>query len=76
MFVTLKLQILQNLNGNICVFIVNLMLHEAGEVLVSLPAVSALVRSVGNLASSGAVIGQSLGVQELAGGLVLLHESE
>ena len=57
-------------------FIVNLMLHEAGEVLVSLPAVSALVRGVWHPASSGAVIGQSLGVQELAGGLVLLHESE
>ena len=58
------------------VCIVNLMLHEAGEVLVSLPAVSALVGSVGHPASAGAVIGQSLGVQELAGGLVLLHKSE
>ena len=58
-------------------FIVNLMLHEAGEVLVSLPAVSALVRGVWHPTSSGAgaFIGQSLGVQELAGGLVLLHKA-
>ena len=54
------------------------MLHEAGEVLVSLPAVSALVRSVGDPTSprAGAIIGQSLGVEELTGGLVLLHEAE
>ena len=55
-----------------------LMLHEAGEVFVSLPAVSALVRSVGDPAcpGAGAIIGQSLRVQELAGGLVPLHEAE
>ena len=54
------------------------MLHEAGEVLVALSAVSALVRSVGDPASpgAGAIIGQSLGVEELTGGLVLLHEAE
>ena len=54
------------------------MLHEAGEVLVALSAVSALVWSVGDPASprAGAIIGQSLGVQELTGGLVPLHEAE
>ena len=53
------------------------MLHEAGEVLVALSAVSALVRSVGDPASpgAGAIIGQSLGVQELARCLMLLHEA-
>ena len=54
------------------------MLHEAGEVLESLLAVSTFVRSVGDPASpgAGAIIGQSLGVQKLAGGLMPLHEAE
>ena len=57
-------------------FIMNLVLHEAGEVLVSLAAVPALVRSVRDSTRPGALIGQRLGVQELAGGLVTLHEPE
>ena len=52
------------------------MLHEAGEVLVSLAAVSALVRGVRDPTRPGALEGQRLVVQELAGGPVTLHEPE
>ena len=54
----------------------NLVLHEAGEVLVSLAAVSALVRGVRDPTRPGALEGQRLVVQELAGGPVTLHEPE
>ena len=57
-------------------FIVNLVLHEAGEVLVSLAAVSALVRGVRDPTRPGALVGQRLVVQELASGPVTLHEPE
>ena len=57
-------------------FIMNLVLHEAGEVLVSLAAVPALVWSVRDSTQPGALVGQCLGVQERAGGLVTLHEAE
>ena len=52
------------------------MLHETGELFVPLPAVSALVGRLRDSARPGALVGQGIGPQELAGGLVALHEAE